>query len=254
MPMPEGASPGGGRVVSGAEMHVGPRRSSRGVREPFVPPGQRPIARSPLTPLLFRGAAVSVELRFRSIRGFRRRGAGGADGSLARNRRHSIGMSEPDVPPGQQRREGGEDFAFLTTIWVSRPLPLAKWILGLFRVPFFSKTWADSPLLRQAVEASSRINNRTASPLEIAGKSELDPAPQRRFWRAAAAWAQTCQVLSPARPSRPVGQDRGWQRPGCAAARQWGGNPGRAPVRTSRACKAHGIFRPWSVFQDGRRD
>jgi hypothetical protein len=64
---------------------------------------------------------------------FSRVGGGGADDPLARDRRPPIGMSEPDVPPGHQWREGGEDFAFLTIIWVSRPLPPAKWILGLFR-------------------------------------------------------------------------------------------------------------------------
>ncbi|MCZ8312773.1 MAG: hypothetical protein O9320_18155 [Magnetospirillum sp.] len=110
-----------------------------------------------------------------------KRKAGGADGPLARDRRHSIGVSEPDVPPGQQRREDGEDFAFLTTIWVSRPHPPAKWILGLFRLRLFSKTWAASPILRRAALASSRKIDRTASAFEIAEKLELDPALSDRF-------------------------------------------------------------------------
>ena len=180
--------------------------------------------------------------------------AGGADGPLARDRRHSIGVSEPDVPPGQQRREGGEDFAFLTPIWVSRPLPPAKWIFGLFRLRLFSEAYAAGPCLRKARDASSRRNNRTASAFEIAGRSELDWACRSRACGERAVGAQTCQVFSPARPNRGAGQDPEWPPPEFAAVRRSGGNLARAPVRRSRAWQAHGIFRFWSVFRGGRRD
>lgn len=166
---------------------------------------------APDASFVLRGAERSI------CRGFSWGRAGGADGPLSRDRRHSIGVSEPDVPPGQQRREDGEDFAFLTAIWVSRPLPPAKWILGLFRLLLFSKAWAASPILRRAALASSRKIDRTASAFEIAGKSELDPAAGEGTQGAGTISVQTCQVVtlpqhecrglavcvSPARVTRP---------------------------------------------------
>lgn len=68
------------------------RQASRGVREPFVPPGQRPIARSPLTPLSFLASGFSgVGTVFEA--GARN----GPGGSLARAAGSSIGTSEPSM-------------------------------------------------------------------------------------------------------------------------------------------------------------
>ena len=96
------------------------RRSSRGVREPFVPPGHRPIARSPLTPLHFWGFFGD-----RRARWCRR--------PPREDRRHPIGTSEPDVPPGQHGAKARR-LRFPDGICVTRPLPPANRILG--NLPF----------------------------------------------------------------------------------------------------------------------
>jgi hypothetical protein len=104
-------------VVSDARRARPLRRSSRGVREPFVPPGQRPIARSPLAPLHFWGIFI-----WREARWCRR--------PPREDRRHPIGTSEPDVPPGQHGAKARR-LRFPDQICVTRPYPPANRILGI---------------------------------------------------------------------------------------------------------------------------
>lgn len=100
-----GSARAGASVVSDARRARPLRRSSRGVREPIVPPGQRHDRKIAPGASSVSGRQFCVDF---GVPGrWCRRPLSGTAGTPS-------ATSEPDVPPGQQRREEVEDFAFLT--------------------------------------------------------------------------------------------------------------------------------------------